>query len=186
MYAGQARRYFPMPDYDLSGSHSVKLTLHGAIVDAAYSRALIQHTDLDLSDILALDRVQKKLPIDDVVIQRLRRARLIEGRRPHLFVAANVASATANKAAYIRTRSQDDEFYIKLVLDYLGQFGASKRQEIDALLMTKLSDALNDAQKRNKISNLLSNMRRNGRIRNTGARKAPRWVLMPKMQDKNL
>ncbi len=118
--------------------------------------------------------MQKKLLIDDAVIQRLRRARLIEGRRPHLFVAANVASATANKAAYIRTRSQDDEFYIKLVLDYLGQFGPAKRQEIDGLLMTKLSDALNESQKRNKISNLLSNMRRNGRIRNTGARKAPR------------
>ena len=82
-----------------------------------------------------------------------------------------------NKADYIRTRAQDDAFYAKLVLDYLAQFGATKRQEIDKLLWEKLSDALDDEQKRNKISNLLSNMRRAGRIQNTGARKAPSWVV---------
>lgn len=185
MYVGQARRYFPLPDYDLSEPQVVKMTLHGAIVDAAYSRTLIQHTDLSLPDILALDRVQKNLPIDDALVKRLRRAQLIEGRRPHLFVSASVASATASKASYIRTRTQDDAFYAKLVLDYLGQFGATKRQEIDTLLLTKLSDALDDTQKRNKISNLLSNMRRAGRIKNTGARKAPRWILVEKVQDKN-
>ncbi|MDP2368232.1 RNA-binding domain-containing protein, partial [Rhodoferax sp.] len=140
MYVGQARRYFPLPDYDLSEPQAVKMTLHGAIVDAAYSRTLIQHTELSLPDILALDRVQKNLPIDDAVIKRLRQAQLIEGRRPHVFVSASVASATASKASYIRTRAQDDTFYAKLVLDYLGQFGAAKRQEIDTLLMTKLSD----------------------------------------------
>lgn len=177
MHLGQARRYFPMPDYDLSEPQAVKMTLHGALVDAAYSRMLIQKTDLSLSDILALDRIQKKLPIDDAVVKRLRQAKLIEGRKPHLYVSASVASATASKADYIRTRAQDDAFYAKLVLDYLAQFGATKRQEIDKLLWEKLSDALDDEQKRNKISNLLSNMRRAGRIQNTGARKAPSWVL---------
>lgn len=177
MYTGQARRYFPMPDYDLSEPQAVKMTLHGAVVDVAYSRMLIQHTDLSLPDILALDRVQKKLPIDDAVVKRLRQAQLIEGRRPHLFVSARVAAATGSKASYIRTRTQDDTFYAKLVLDYLGKFGATKRQEIDSLLLTKLSDALDDDQKRRKISNLLSNMRRAGRIKNVGARKAPSWVI---------
>ena len=49
----------PLPDYDLSDANAVKLTLHGALVDEAYSRLLIQKTDLPLADILALDRVQK-------------------------------------------------------------------------------------------------------------------------------
>jgi ATP-dependent DNA helicase RecG len=57
MLLGQARRYFPMPDYDLSESQEVKLTIHGDIVDVAYSRMLIQKTNLSLLDILALDRV---------------------------------------------------------------------------------------------------------------------------------
>lgn len=184
MHVGQARRYFPMPDYDLGEPHGVKLTLHGAIVDPAYSRLLIQQTDLPLTDILALDRVQKKLPLDPDVLKRLRAARLVEGRRPHLHVSASVAAATGGKADYIRTRAQDDAHYARLLTDYLAKFGSASRSEIDDLLLPKLSDALNHEQKQNKIGNLLSNLRRAGRIRNDGARKAPRWVLVP-LQDKN-
>lgn len=176
MHLGQARRYFPMPDYDLSEPQAVKLTLYGAVVDVAYSRLLIQKTNLPLADILALDRVQKKLPIDDAVVKRLRQAKLIEGRKPHLYVSATVASATAAKADYINTRGQDDEFYIKLITDYLTKFGSASRQEIDKLLLSKLSDALDSTQKQNKIGNLLTGMRIGGVITNAGTRKVPKWV----------
>jgi ATP-dependent DNA helicase RecG len=176
MHLGQARRYFPMPDYDLSEPQAVKLTLYGAVVDVAYSRMLIQKTNLPLSDILALDRVQKKLPIDDAVVKRLRQAKLIEGRKPHLYVSAAVASATAAKVDYINTRGQDDEFYIKQITDYLTKFDSASRQEIDKLLLSKLSDALDSAQKQNKIGNLLTGMRIGGVITNAGTRKVPKWV----------
>lgn len=185
MHVGQARRYFPMPDYDLSEPEAVRLTLHGAIVDAAYSRLLIQKTDLPLADILALDRVQKKLPLADEALRRLRSAGLVEGRKPHLHVSASIAAATGSKADYIRTRAQDDAHYAKLVTDYLAQFGSAPRAEIERLLWPKLSDALTHEQKHNKVSNLLSNLRRAGRIRNEGARKSPRWVLAQPVQDKN-
>ncbi len=175
MYVGQARRFFPLPDYDLSASKAVKMTLHGALVDPAYSRMLIQKTDLALPDILALDRVQKKLPLDDAMAKHLRQAKLIEGRKPHLHVSAVVASATANKAEYIRTRAQDDTFYIKLVSDYLAKFDSASRKEIEKLLWDKLSDALDSKQRRNKIGNLLTKMRRSGAIESTGQRKAARW-----------
>lgn len=177
MHLGQARRYFPMPDYDLNEPQAVKLTLYGAVVDVAYSRLLIQKTNLPLSDILALDRVQKKLPIDDAVVKRLRQAKLIEGRKPHLYVSAAVASATAAKADYINTRGQDDEFYIKQITDYMTKFGSASRQEIDKLLLSKLSDALDSTQKQNKIGNLLTGMRIGGVITNAGTRKVPKWVL---------
>jgi len=176
MHVGQARRYFPMPDYDLSEPNAVKLALCGAVVDVAYSRMLIQNTNLPLSDILALDRVQKNLPIDDAVAKRLRQAKLIEGRKPHLYVSATVASATAAKADYINTRGLDDEFYIKQITDYLTKFGSASRQEIDKLLLTKLSDALDSTQKQNKIGNLLTGMRLSGVIANAGTRKVPKWV----------
>lgn len=176
MHLGQARRYFPMPDYDLNEPQAVKLTLYGAVVDVAYSRLLIQKTNLPLSDILALDRVQKKLPIDDAVVKRLRQAKLIEGRKPHLYVSAAVASATAAKADYINTRGQDDEFYIKQITDYMTKFGSASRQEIDKLLLSKLSDALDSTQKQNKIGNLLTGMRIGGVITNAGTRKVPKWV----------
>ncbi len=183
LHVGQARRYFPMPDYDLAEPSAVRLTLHGAIVDPAYSRLLMQQTDLPLADILALDRVQKQLPIDDELLRRLRLAGLVEGRRPHLHVSARVAQATGGQADYIRTRAQDDAFYARLITDYLARFGSAPRSEIDKLLWPKLPDGMSPAQKHNKVGNLLSNLRRAGRIRNAGARKVPRWVLVAGVQD---
>lgn len=178
MHVGQARRYFPMPDYDLSEPQAVKMTIHGRVVDPAYSRLLIQKTDLPLEDILALDRVQKKLPLNDEgVLRHLRKAGLIEGRKPNFHVSATVAEATGSKAEYIRTRGFDDAHYKEMILGLLKKFGSASRQEIDRLLAGKLSDALDEEQKQNKISNLLSNLRRAKRIRNAGSRKAPVWVL---------
>lgn len=177
MHLGQARRFFPMPDYDLSEPLAVKMTIHGRVVDPAYSRLLIQKTDLALQDILALDRVQKKLPLDDGMVKHLRQAGLIEGRKPNFHVSATVAEATASKAEYIRTRGFDDAHYKKMILELLGKFGSASRQEIDRLLAGKLSDALDEDQKQNKISNLISNLRRAKRIRNAGSRKAPVWML---------
>lgn len=177
IYRGQAQRYFPLPDYDLKQASAVKMTLYGGVVDPAYSRLLIQKTDLSLVDVLALDRVQKKLPIPDEAASRLRRAGLIEGRKPNLHVSAQIADATASMVDYIRTRAQDDLFYAKLLTDYLGKFGSADRAEINKLLVDKLSDALNEEQKQDKISNLLTNLRRGGKIINTGSRKAPKWAL---------
>lgn len=175
MHARQARRFFPMPDYDLGEPQAVRLTIHGQVVDPAYSRLLIQNTDLPLADVLALDRVQKKLPIADDAVVRLRRAGLIEGRKPHFHVSAHVAKATASKAEYIRTRAQDDEFYAKLLTDYLERFEQASRADINHLLLDKLSDALDDKQKYNKISGLLTKLRRRGVIVNTGSDTAPCW-----------
>jgi ATP-dependent DNA helicase RecG len=177
MHIGQARRYFPLPDYDLSESDAVKITIYGKIVDPAYSRMLIQKTDLSLQDIFALDRVQKKLPLDDAIAKQLRRANLIEGRKPNFHVSATIAVATASKADYILTRAQDDDYYTKLVYDYLTKFGSATRKEIDKLLWSKLSDVLDDTQKHNKIRNLITNMRRSGKTINIGSRKAPIWKL---------
>ncbi|WP_432505732.1 RNA-binding domain-containing protein [Kineococcus arenarius] len=172
----QAKRYLPLPDYDLSDPGAVVLTLYGGVVDPAYTRLLMQRTDLPLTDVLALDRIQKSLPVPDDVLRRLRRAGLVEGRRPHLRVAAAIAATTASRVDYIRTRAQDDTHYSRLVTDYLDRFGSATRQDLDLLLRDKLSDALSDEQKVSKISNLLTKMRRQGEIRNAGSRTKPRWV----------
>lgn len=178
MHVRQARRYFPMPDYDLSGAGAVKLAIHGGVVDPAYSRLLIQKTDLPLADVLALDRVQKKLPIPDEAAAGLRRAGLIEGRKPGYHVSAQVAAATDQKADYIRTRAQDDAFYAKLLTDYLQRYGSATRAEINRLLLPKLSELLSAEQKDNKVANLLTQLRRAGRIHNSGTRARPVWRLV--------
>ncbi len=180
MHARQARRYFPMPDYDLGEAGAVGLTVYGGVVDPAYTRLLIQKTDLPLADVLALDRVQKKLSIPDDAVARLKRMRLIEGRKPNFHVSAAVAEATASKADYIRTRALDDEFYAKLLTEYLHKFGEASRKDINEFLLGKLSDALTHAQKISKINNLLTKLRRRGAIFNAGVDSAPRWRLAEK------
>ena len=187
MFSRQASRYFPLPDFDLSDSGAVKVVLHGAVIDPAYSALLAEKTDIPLTDILALDRVQKSLPIDATTARHLRKAGLIEGRSPNLRVAEKGIHTAGDRAAYILTRGQDDQFYEKLALDFIGKWGSASRKDIDTLLASKLSDSLDDTQKFNKVSNLLTGLRRRGLIVNTGARKTPRWELQDKtnnLQDK--
>lgn len=62
---------------------------------------------------------------------------------------------------YVR---QDDAHYRQLILDYLRQFGEARRVDLRELLLGKLPEVLDDAQKENKIHNLLSSMRREGLI----------------------
>lgn len=173
----QRRRFLPMPDYNLSEPTEVKLTIHGAVIDEAFSQQMMVRSDLPLEDVLALDRVQKGMPISKEAVARLRRAHLIEGRSPKLHVSSVVAAAAETAAAYVRTRAQSDEFYAKLVLDYLTVAGEASRQDINDLLWEKLSDALDDKQKQGKVMNLLTKMRQGGQIRNAGTRAQSRWIL---------
>ncbi len=178
MVQDQVRRFLPLPDYDLSEPGEVKLTISGAVIDEAYSRLLMVRTDLPLEDVLALDRVQKRLPITEDAVARLRKAKLIEGRRPHLHVSATVAAMTERKADYIRTRAQDDAHFAQLIIDYLSQYGGASRKEIDVLLGKYLPDVLDVTQQRSKVTNLLSKMRRDGRIHNVGTQQKPRWEVV--------
>ncbi len=177
MYAGQANRYFPLPDYDLAVGNAVAMTLYGSIVDPSYSRVLIEQTDMSLPQIVALDRVQKGYEISAEQLKKLRRAGLVEGRKPNLHVSAKVASVTGARVEYIRTRAQDDAFYEKQLLDYLARFQPASRADIDHLLVEKLSDALNVEQRRSKISNLLTRLRLAGKIVNTASNKRPAWKI---------
>jgi ATP-dependent DNA helicase RecG len=182
MHERQAKRYLPLPDYDLTEAAAVKITLYGGVVDSGYTRLLMQKTDLPLTDILALDRVQKNLPIPESAVAHLKRARLIEGRRPHLHVSAQVAEATGSKAAYIRTRALDDAHYAKLLTDYLTKFGTASRTNINEFLIPKLSEALTEEQKLSKINNLLTKWRKSGLIRNLGSDRSPQWMLAEKKE----
>ena len=184
MYRGQARRYFPLPDYDLSEPNTVKIIIYGRIVDLSYTRMLIQKTELTLEEIVALDRVQKHLPLKDDMIKYLRQEQLIEGRKPHFYVSASIADVTATQADYIHNRGQDNAHYQKLIMDYIEKFSSATRNALDILLLPKFSDALTPIQKQNKIGNLLSSMRDKGIIQNVGSRKSPVWELQDKSRIK--
>jgi ATP-dependent DNA helicase RecG len=173
----QAKRFFPLPDYDLTETGVVKMVIYGAVVDEAYSRVLMQKTDLPFVDIIALDHVQKGRELGEERIKHLRKLKLIEGRKPNFHISAAVASATDQKAAYIRMRAQDDAFYAKLVLDFIEKFGSATRKDINALLLSKLSELLSDKQKTIKINSLITKMRRSGLIENLGSDKQSVWKI---------
>ena len=54
-----------MPDYDLSRVQEVLVSIIGKVLDEKYTRMLIARTDLDLWDVIALDKVQKGKPLTD-------------------------------------------------------------------------------------------------------------------------
>jgi ATP-dependent DNA helicase RecG len=147
-----------MPDYDLSDPQRVVVRIHGKILDERFTRLLMSRTDLDLSEVIALDMVQKRRPISEANYKALKRKRLIEGRRKNPYISAEVAAVTGHEAEYLHNRAFDKEHYKRLVLDYLREFGSADRRQIEKLLCDKLSDALTVEQKRNYVKNLLQKM----------------------------
>lgn len=181
MFLTQRQRFFPMPDYDLREPSRVRVRLFGKVLDENYTRLLIEKADLAMMDVIALDKVQKKRPLADDEFKRLKKAKLVEGRRPNLYVSARVAAITGEKAIYIKYRAFDKVHYKKLIIAWLEKFGGAKREDIDKLLMDKLSDALDEKQKRNRIANLLFEMSHKDKtIMATGPRKFAVWRLCGK------
>lgn len=149
-----------MPEYDLSEPGRVKVRIIGKVIDERYTRMLMQRTDLSLWEVIALDKIQKGKSVAQDEFRMLKKKRLIEGRRPNLFVSAEVAAATETKADYIRKRAFDKQHYKKMVEGYLRKFHVATRADFDKLLLKSLSDALTSEQKKNFVTNLLQEMRR--------------------------
>jgi ATP-dependent DNA helicase RecG len=160
MFTKQRDRNFPMPEYDLSEPGRVKVRIIGKVIDERYTRMLMQRTDLSLWEVIALDKIQKGKSVAQDEFRMLKKKRLIEGRRPNLFVSAEVAAATETKADYIRKRAFDKQHYKKMVEGYLRKFHVATRADFDKLLLKSLSDALTSEQKKNFVTNLLQEMRR--------------------------
>lgn len=177
MFETQRRRSFPLPDYDLSDPGQVSVSITGRILDERYTRLLMERTDLDLAQVMLLDRVQKRLRIEPDEHRRLKSAGLVEGRYPNLIVAAAVAKAAGEAGRHIRERGFDKQYYLDLTLALVREHGPVTRKDVDQLLVPKLADRLTEEQKRRKVNNLLQELRRAGRIENRGHRAKPEWVL---------
>ncbi len=176
MFLTQKERCFPMPDYDLSDSSRVLVTIHGTIVNENYSRLLMARTDLDLWAVMSLDKVQKGLKIRNDIYKKLKKTGLVEGRYPNIYISTKVAKVTGLKAEYIRKRGLERKYYRDIVLELIQHHGPVSREEINQLLMNKLPEVLNDDKKSILIHNLLTSLRKKDLIKNTGSRKSPKWI----------
>ena len=164
MFRVQRERFFPMPDYDFSGN-KVKLTLTGKVLDMDYARVLVRNPELSLDEIILLDKVQKKKELTETEVRQLKAKNLIEGRKPNFHISVSVAEKTEQKADYILSKGIDDDYYKKLIDEYLKKFGKAKRADLEKVLKSKLPGVLTEEQKKHKIKNLLQAMKIEQRIK---------------------
>ena len=183
MFETQRKRSFPLPDYNLTKPGSVIVNLNGRILDERYTRLLLERTDLDLEQVILLDRVQKGLPIEKNERRSLKSAGLIEGRHPNLMVADVVAKATGKIGEHILESGFENQYYRDLILKLVREHGPVSRKVIDETLLTKLPDRLNPQQKRTRIRNLIQSLRISENIANQGTRKQPEWVFLKALDD---
>ena len=176
MFLLQKNKYFPLPDYDLS-NNKVKVQIIGKVIDVNYARKLAQSKDLNLEEIILLDKVAKHKPITDSEIKDLKKKKLIEGRKPNFFISLNIAKATGEKENYIKQRGFKDDHYKKMILGFIEKYGQASKKEIDNLILDILPDVLDKNQKENKVRNIVFSMsKKDNTIINKGTRKKPKWI----------
>ncbi len=182
LFMYQRQRFFPMPDYDLSGNR-VQLTLTGKVLDMDYARLLARDGGLALPDIMALDKVQKRQALTADEERRLKSGGLIEGRKPNYFIAKSLAQQTGQKASYSKNLAFDKQYYLDLICKAVKEHGSLARKDIDELLWNKLPDWMDDKQRRIKVGNLIAELRRKQVIVNQGSDTRPAWALVsPKLR----
>lgn len=175
----QKNKYFPLPDYDTSNSQEVAVTIYGKVLDLNYTRLLFNNQDWDLDTVYLLDRVQKSQPITKDQVKYLRKLGVIEGKVPNIYLAAPVAKEIDERAQYIKNKGFDDEYYKKLIIDYLKKWGKGKKKDFVKLLFNKLPDVMDEKQKEYKVRNLLSSMKAAGIIdTDSDNNRIANWVLV--------
>lgn len=167
MFVIQKNKFFPLPEYNLE-NNKVTVTIIGKVVDIRYAQKLALMPDLSLDEIILLDKIQKSKPLNDEEIKILRTNSLIEGRKPNLHISSEVAKKTGQQKEYIKQKGIDDDYCKKIIIDYLDKFGEGKKSDFEEILLDKLPDILDIAQKKNKIKNNLQKLKNTGIIEPIG------------------
>ena len=178
MFLRQKERYLPMPDYKGSDDSRVVMHLPGTVLDEKYSIMLLENSNINLTEAVLLDQVQKGILPNDNAIAMLRKKHLIEGRKPRLFVAKQLAQNTGTKVEYSKHKGLEVKSCESLLLTTLKEHGKLSRTEIDSLLWNVVSDQLDDKQKKSKIGNILTNLRKRKLIENETVGNYSKWSLV--------
>ena len=106
MFRTQRKRHFPLPDFEISHAPpTVGVQIYGREIDPGFTRALLAGADLSLEEVVALDHVQKRRPVEPGLLKSLRQRGLVEGRVPLVHIAARVADAVNQRGQYARQQS---------------------------------------------------------------------------------
>lgn len=177
MYRTQRDRHFPLPDFDIGQVPAVvSVRIYGREIDPAFTRALLQASNLSLAEVIGLDHVQKRRPVNAAMVRSLRAQGLVEGRGSRLSISGSVARMTGQEVRYTLDRGLDAQHYKGLVLGLL-KLGPQRRKKINELLLDKLPDAVPMDKRNTYIKNLLQEMAyRDQTIETDGAQtQAARW-----------
>ena len=135
--------------------------------------------DLSLTEVILLDKVQKKLKITGDGAIFLKKKGLIEGRKPDYYISAKLAELTGQKVKYTKNKGLDKEVYKGFILKHIDNHGFATRDEINTILFNHLPDYKNDKQRKIYINNLIQEMAGIS-IQNSGSRTKPKWILLKK------
>ena len=177
VYDIQKRKFFPMPDYDLSVDNRVRVTLYGKIIDEKYSKILFEKTNLDIEKVMLLDRVQKGYEITKEQSDYLRKDNLIEGRYPNIYISSDIAKITNKKDEYIDNKGLDNSYYKDYIITYIEKFEKANRDDINKLIYPKLPVNMTEKNKNNRVRYLLTMLKKENRIENIGSDSKPIWIL---------
>ncbi len=177
MYRTQRDRHFPLPDFEIGQTPPVvTVRIYGREIDPAFTRALLQASDLSLAEVIALDHVQKRRPVEAAMVRSLRSHGLVEGRGQRLSISGSVARMTGQEVRYMLDRGLDAQHYKGLVLGLL-KLGPQRRRKINELLLDKLPDSVPMDKRGTYIKNLLQEMAYRDQTIETdgGQTQAARW-----------
>ena len=74
----------------------------------------------------------------------------------------------------MRRKGIEDEYIQKMILDYLKKFKIASRFDFEKMLLDKISDLLDEKQKKDKVKNILQKLKKLGKISLNQERK---WIL---------
>jgi len=174
MFKIQRERFFPMPTYNISDEQHTEVIIHGELINENYSRQLKKHIELTLDEVIALDKVQKRLPVNDAEVQRLRDLKLVAGQASELQVVGN----------YTKISYKD---YKQMILSLITQNGSATRDDIVNLIMPTLTPDEPIEKRLRKITNLVARLSKQEKfIKNTSnTDKYPVWKLVDEIEMKN-
>jgi ATP-dependent DNA helicase RecG len=169
IFTTQRERFFPMPTYDISNKNHTEVILYGELINVNYSRLLFSRPELNLDDVILLDKVQKKQPVSETEVQHLRNLKLVAGMDYELQVTGN----------YVKISYQE---YKQMILDLLRQKGFATREDIVKVIMPTLSPDVPVEKRQKKISNIIVELSTKDKkiVNISKSIKSPVWALLNK------
>ena len=168
LYMSQMHKHFPLPRFDITDD-SVSVTFPGRR-EGPLARALDIHRDLEVADILDLDRLDSGRYIPDRRMESLISRGLVTvyDGVPCINLSYSDPSARFSKGS-------DYDAVILLIKEN----GSATRSDVVDMLRFRDRKGLADDQLSVKATNLLQNMRRDGRIRKAeGSTRSARYELV--------